>query len=144
MKRCMVLLVCFITSTLYAGMQRQQPISRADTRVVESAKRAYTKDGEVDLEPIVDLKVGDNIAFKLGDEVVVATIDKRDTTAESGLIIIGTFIGHNKAGVFFQFTPKNVIKGVLFFTEKNAIYNLSLDETTGRVYFKRQEIAPRT
>lgn len=140
MKWCVALL-CWMTLDVHAGMQRQSPPTTA--AVTDATKRAYDKDGDVDLEPLLDLKIGDSVAFKIGDEIVVGTVNQRDVSPGTGLKIFGTFPGHDKAGFLFQFGVANTVKGLLFFVGRNATYNLVIDEATKRLSFERRDLQPR-
>ena len=143
MKRCLALMMCLMTSQLNAGLQRQTPATPIDTQLVDSAKKAYTKEGNVDLEPLLDLKVGDIVAFKAGEEIVVGTVAQRSLTPDDGLKIFGTFTSHTKAGFLFHFGPGNTVKGVLFFVDRNVTYNLAYNEATKQLVFERRELTLR-
>jgi hypothetical protein len=133
-----------LTSTVHAGLQRQPTTT---TQITADTHQAFDEHGDVDVKPLLSLKVRDLVAFKLGDEVVVGTITQRDMSRETGLKIFGTFADHGKSGFLFHFSPINndqvTIRGVLFFVDKNVMYNLGVDESHHRLYFERQELTPR-
>ena len=132
--------MCLMILDAHAGMQRQSPPS---TTIAESTKRAYNEKGDVDLEPLLNLKAGDTVAFKVGDEIVVGRVERREASSDIGLKLFGTFPEHSKAGFLFHFGAANTIKGLLFFVDRNAVYNLILDETNMRLSFERRDLKPR-
>lgn len=139
MKRCLALLMC-LSLPLHAGVQKQE--SKAAV-ITSSTKQAFDKNGDVDLVPLVDLKVGDTVAFKVDNEIVVGTVTRQSITPEEGLKLFGEFGTSNKAGFLFHFGSQNTVKGMLFFADKNTIYNLSVDGEGKRIIFEKQIIAPR-
>lgn len=140
-KVCSVLL-CLLTFNLEAGMQRA---SAPDALVAtDSTKRAYDKDGDVDIEPLLELKIGDTVAFKIDNEIIIGKVEQRDISPDTGMKLFGTFPGHNKAGFLFHFGVVNTVKGLLFFVDRNATYNLTIDDASKRLRFERRDLQPRS
>jgi len=129
---------------LLAGVHKQE--SKAAV-ITSSTKQAFDKNGDVDLVPLVELNIGDTVAFKVDNEVVVGVVTIRSITPEDGLKIFGEFDTSNKAGFLFHFKLQNEsqssVNGLLFFPDKNVVYNLSVDEKRTRIIFEKQIIVPR-
>lgn len=144
MKRCLTVMLCLLTFQLNAGLQQQAPSSESALTMMDSTKHAYDKRGDVDLEPLLDLKIGDTVAFKLEQEVVVGVVKQREFSPDTGLKLFGVFPGHNKAGFLFHFGAAQTVRGMLFFVDRNATYNLTLEESSKRLMLERRDIQPRT
>lgn len=144
MKHCLIALLC-LGCVSYAGFNKQQAPNSAQ---VSATKRAYDEQGNVDLEPLVDLVVGDTIAFKIKDKIVVGTVKQRTTEPKKSLKLFGEFSDHNKSGFVFEFTSSSkdevTVKGIIFFVDLNKIYTLEHDKEKNILVFKEQNIAARS
>lgn len=139
MKRCLALLVCW-SLVAHAGMHKQE--STPYVQITSNTKQAFDKDGNVDLNTVIDLKVNDTVTFQVDGNVVVGVVTQRNTVPETSLQIVGDFSKTNKAGFVFQFTSSNTVLGILIFTQKNFIYKLSFDGEKQVFCWIKQEIKP--
>lgn len=142
-----IILLISLSLPLYAGITRAVS-NTVQQQAPQASKKAYKDDGSIDLEVIVDAKLGESITFKLPDTgtTTTGTITQVEGTPNKGLRVIGVFDERAKSGFMFYFKieeSKSFLAGSLIFIDKGVAYQLKFKETDKTFYFEKQSIKPR-
>lgn len=136
MKWCVVVLMMLMAHT-HAGMRKQEPLPD-----ITAEANAYDAAGEIQLQPLIDLEVGQTIGFRVGTHVEVAVVERHVANAQH-LLITGKFLKHHDAEFVFEFErlPGGAthITALLLFVDLGRYYTLESD-TRGKMCFVEHNI----
>lgn len=143
MKNWFLALLCSL-SIANAGLVKQTDSNSSQNLKVE--KKCFNDKEDLDLGPLLSVKNGDSVAFKVKGKIFTGIVKKIEADPEK-LKVIGEFPSENKAGFVFQFgkTKDNQIEinGILFFAGSNKMFTLAYDEAKRVMYFREQNIEVR-
>lgn len=99
--------------------------------------------GNVNIEVIGRLNVGDLVSFKLTEKLLIGRVTKVDVVENESIKIIGVFDKEDKAGFGFFFSQKEgKIGGSLLFENDNITYRLRFNEDKKIFYFEKDQTPP--
>jgi hypothetical protein len=126
---------------LQAGVKKREKTESVNLSLNDTIKQGTDKLGNINLELIAKLKVGDLISFKLPTKEVVGKVTRIDFIEDELLKIIGIFEKEEDAGFGFYFSAKEgKVGGTLSFDNGSLQYKLRYNAEKQFFYLEKIEI----
>jgi hypothetical protein len=125
---------------LYAGVKKREKPESVNLSLGDNIKQGTDNLGNINLELIAKLKVGDLISFKLPTKEVIGKVTRIEFIEDELLKIIGIFEKEEDAGFGFYFNAKEgKVGGTLSFENGILQYKLRFNEQKQFFYLEKIE-----
>jgi hypothetical protein len=125
---------------LYAGVKKREKPESVNLSLGDNIKQGTDNLGNINLELIAKLKVGDLISFKLPTKEVIGKVTRIEFIEDELLKIIGIFEKEEDAGFGFYFNAKEgKVGGTLSFENGIIQYKLRFNEQKQFFYLEKIE-----
>ncbi len=136
-------LLGFLLLPLNAGIKIKE--KESSSLSLDQVKQGTDNNGNINLELIARLKVGNLVSFKLSDRVVIGRVTRVDVVENESIKIIGIFDKELEAGFGFFFSAKEgKIGGTLSFEDGDLQYKLRFNAEKNFFYFEKIESKKET
>ena len=125
---------------LYAGVKKREKPESVNLSLGDNIKQGTDNLGNINLELIAKLKVGDLTSFKLPTKEVIGKVTRIEFIEDELLKIIGIFEKEEDAGFGFYFNAKEgKVGGTLSFENGIIQYKLRFNEQKQFFYLEKIE-----